>query len=61
VKLIIEPADGVRPLLTVINSAKKSEEIAVFRFDRKDIESALKAAATRVSGDRLDRICEPRR
>ena len=45
-KLIIEPADGVRPLLTVINSAKKSVEIAVFRFDRKDIESALKAAAT---------------
>jgi phosphatidylserine/phosphatidylglycerophosphate/cardiolipin synthase-like enzyme len=47
VKLIIEPADGVRPLLTAINSAKKSVEIAVFRFDRKDIESALKAAATR--------------
>jgi phosphatidylserine/phosphatidylglycerophosphate/cardiolipin synthase-like enzyme len=45
--LIIEPADGVRPLLTAINSAKKSVEIAVFRFDRKDIESALKAAATR--------------
>jgi cardiolipin synthase A/B len=47
VKLIIEPADGVRPLLTAINSAKKSVEIAVFRFDRKDIESALKAAAKR--------------
>ena len=46
-KLIIEPADGVRPLLAAINSAKKSVEIAVFRFDRKDIESALKAAATR--------------
>jgi phosphatidylserine/phosphatidylglycerophosphate/cardiolipin synthase-like enzyme len=37
----------VGPLLTAINSAKKSVEIAVFRFDRKDIESALKAAATR--------------
>jgi phosphatidylserine/phosphatidylglycerophosphate/cardiolipin synthase-like enzyme len=47
VKLIIEPADGVSPLLTAINSAKKSVEIAVFRFDRKDIESALKAAAKR--------------
>ena len=46
-KLIIEPADGVGPLLTAIKSAKKSVEIAVFRFDRKDIESALKAAATR--------------
>jgi phosphatidylserine/phosphatidylglycerophosphate/cardiolipin synthase-like enzyme len=47
VKLIIEPADGVGPLLTVIRSAKKSVEIAVFRFDRKDIETALKAAAER--------------
>lgn len=46
-KLIIEPADGVGPLLTVIRSAKKSVEIAVFRFDRKDIETALKAAAER--------------
>lgn len=47
VKLIIEPADGVGPLLRVIKSAKKSVEIAVFRFDRKDIETALKAAAER--------------
>jgi phosphatidylserine/phosphatidylglycerophosphate/cardiolipin synthase-like enzyme len=47
VKLIIEPADGVAPLLAVIQAAKKSVEIAVFRFDRKDIETALKAAAAR--------------
>jgi cardiolipin synthase len=47
VKLIIEPADGVGPLLTLIKSAKTSVEIAVFRFDRKDIETALKAAAAR--------------
>jgi len=43
-KLIIEPADGVEPLLSAIRRAKKSIEIAVFRFDRKDIETALKAA-----------------
>jgi phosphatidylserine/phosphatidylglycerophosphate/cardiolipin synthase-like enzyme len=47
VKLIIEPADGVEPLLTAIKSAKNSVEIAVFRFDRTDIETALKAAAKR--------------
>jgi phosphatidylserine/phosphatidylglycerophosphate/cardiolipin synthase-like enzyme len=47
VKLIVEPADGVGPLLAVIKGAKKSVEIAVFRFDRKDIETALKAAAER--------------
>jgi cardiolipin synthase len=47
VKLIIEPADGVEPLLALIKSAKESVEIAVFRFDRNDIEAALKAAAGR--------------
>jgi phosphatidylserine/phosphatidylglycerophosphate/cardiolipin synthase-like enzyme len=47
VKLIIEPADGVAPLLSAIKSAKQSVEIAIFRFDRKDVETALKAAADR--------------
>jgi cardiolipin synthase len=47
VKLIIEPADSVAPLLAAIKSAKKSIEIAIFRFDRKDVEMALKAAAER--------------
>ena len=46
-KLIIEPADGVAPLLAAIKGAKTSVEIAVFRFDRKDVEAALKAAADR--------------
>jgi cardiolipin synthase len=45
VKLIIEPADGVGPLLAATRSAKRSVEIAIFRFDHKDIENALKAAA----------------
>ena len=45
VKLIIEPADGVAPLLSAIKNAKKSVEIAIFRFDRRDVEMALKAAA----------------
>ena len=46
-KLIVEPADGVGPLLQAIERAKKSIEIGVFRFDRADIETALKAAAAR--------------
>ncbi len=46
-KLIIEPADGVGPLLAAIKSAKQSVEIAIFRFDRKDLETELKAAADR--------------
>jgi phosphatidylserine/phosphatidylglycerophosphate/cardiolipin synthase-like enzyme len=47
VKLIVEPADGVAPLLAAIKSAKTSVEIAIFRFDRTDVETALKAAAER--------------
>ena len=46
-KLIIEPTDGVGPLLAAIKGAKTSIDIAIFRFDRKDIEVALKAAAAR--------------
>jgi phosphatidylserine/phosphatidylglycerophosphate/cardiolipin synthase-like enzyme len=47
VKLIIQPAAGVAPLLAAIKRAKKSVEIAIFRLDRKDIERALVAAAAR--------------
>jgi cardiolipin synthase len=47
VKLIIEPADGVGPILAAIKSAKKSIEIAIFRFDRLDLEKALITAAAR--------------
>ena len=46
-KLIIEPADGVAPLLSAIKRAKKSVEIAIFRLDRKDVETALTAAAAK--------------
>ncbi|MDD5544106.1 MAG: phospholipase D-like domain-containing protein [Acidobacteriia bacterium] len=45
--LIIEPDDGAAPLLAAIKKAKKSVEIAIFRFDRGDIEAALKAAASK--------------
>jgi cardiolipin synthase A/B len=47
VQLIITPADGVGPILAAIRSAKKSIEIAIFRFDRKDVETALKDAAAK--------------
>ncbi len=46
-KLIIEPTDGVAPILSAITNAKKSIDIAVFRFDRKDLESALVAAVAK--------------
>jgi phosphatidylserine/phosphatidylglycerophosphate/cardiolipin synthase-like enzyme len=45
VKLIVEPDAGAAPLLAAIKKAKKSVEMAIFRFDRRDIEMALQAAA----------------
>jgi cardiolipin synthase A/B len=47
VKLIVEPDDGVAPVISAIKNAKKSVEIAIFRFDYGAIEAALKAAVTR--------------
>jgi phosphatidylserine/phosphatidylglycerophosphate/cardiolipin synthase-like enzyme len=47
VKCIIQPGDGVAPLIKAINGAKKSIEIIIFRFNRREIEKALAAAVTR--------------
>jgi phosphatidylserine/phosphatidylglycerophosphate/cardiolipin synthase-like enzyme len=47
VKLLIQPGDGIAALLSGIRNAKKSIEIAIFRFDRAEIEAGLKAAVGR--------------
>jgi cardiolipin synthase len=46
-KLIVEPDDGVKPLIKAIDGAKKSVTMVVFRFDLADLEKALKAACKR--------------
>jgi phosphatidylserine/phosphatidylglycerophosphate/cardiolipin synthase-like enzyme len=46
-KLIVEPDDGVKPLIKAIDGAKKSITMVVFRFDLADLEKALKAACKR--------------
>ncbi|MGB6944555.1 MAG: phospholipase D-like domain-containing protein [Bryobacteraceae bacterium] len=46
-KLLIQPGDGVAPLVEAINGAKSRVEIAIFRFDRGEIEKALASAAAR--------------
>ena len=46
-KLLIQPHDGIAPLLSGIKSAKKSIDILIFRMDWKDIEMALKAASAK--------------
>lgn len=46
-KLLIEPEHGVQPILDALAGAKKSIEIAIFRFDHPDIEKALLDAIKR--------------
>jgi len=53
-KLLVQPGDGVRPLVKAIENAKKSVQIVIFRFDRLEIEKALDDAVKRgVSVDAL--------
>jgi cardiolipin synthase len=44
-KLLVQPHDGIEPLLSGIKSAKKSIDILVFRMDWKELEIALTAAS----------------
>ncbi len=46
-RCFVQPGDSIQPLLKAINSAKKSIEIVIFRFDRREIEKALAAAVNR--------------
>jgi len=47
VKLIIQPGDGVAPVVRAIQKAKKTIDIVIFRFDRDEVEAALHAAVAR--------------
>jgi cardiolipin synthase len=46
-KLLVQPGDGVSPIVQAINSAKKSVEILIFRFDKTEVETALAHAVSR--------------
>ncbi|MCA1563005.1 MAG: phospholipase D-like domain-containing protein [Acidobacteria bacterium] len=46
-KLIIQPEDGIKPLVQAVRRAKKSIDIVIFRFDRSELEKALEAAVAR--------------
>ena len=46
-RLLVQPGEGVRPLVKAINSATRSVEIMIFRFDRREIEHALANAVSR--------------
>lgn len=46
-RLLIQPGDGVAPLVKAIDGAKHSVDIAIFRLDRSEVERALKNAVHR--------------
>ena len=45
--LIVQPTDGTKPLIKAVESAKKTVDIVIFRFDLKPLEKALEAAIKR--------------
>ena len=46
-KLLVQPESGIAPLLEGIKKSSKSLDIVIFRFDRAELEAALKAAVKR--------------
>jgi cardiolipin synthase A/B len=46
-KVIVQPGDGIEPLLEAIRKAKRSVEIIIYRLDRLEIEQALRDAVER--------------
>ena len=46
-KLIIQPGDGVAPVVRAIDKASRTIDIVIFRFDREEIVKALEAAVER--------------
>lgn len=46
-KLIIQPDDGLTPVLKAVRKARKAIDIVIFRFDRPELEKALEAAVAR--------------
>lgn len=46
-ELIIEPKDGLVPLVAAIKKATKQIDITIFRFDLKELQRALESAITR--------------
>ena len=71
-KLIVQPDDGLTPLMKAVQHARKSIDLVVFRFDRVELEKALAAAVARGvvvrvliaytngGGEKLLRKLEPR-
>jgi cardiolipin synthase A/B len=46
-ELIVQPTDGLKPILEAVEKAQNTLDIAIFRFDLKPLEKALEAAVKR--------------
>ena len=46
-KLLVQPDNGIKPILEALRKARKSIRILIFRFDRVEIEKALVDAVNR--------------
>ena len=46
-KLLVQPGDGVAPLIKGIAGAKQSINLVIFRFDQREVERALAKAVSR--------------
>jgi phosphatidylserine/phosphatidylglycerophosphate/cardiolipin synthase-like enzyme len=46
-ELMVQPEDGIKPILDAIEGAKRTIDMHIFRLDRKVIEKALAAAVKR--------------
>lgn len=46
-KLIVQPDDGLAPIVTAIKQAKKTIDVLIFRLDLQEVTRGLEAAATR--------------
>jgi phosphatidylserine/phosphatidylglycerophosphate/cardiolipin synthase-like enzyme len=46
-RLIVEPDDGIAPVISAIQKAKRSIDIGIFRLDRGDVARAIRSAVER--------------
>jgi phosphatidylserine/phosphatidylglycerophosphate/cardiolipin synthase-like enzyme len=46
-KLLVQPGEGVAPIIEGIDTAKKTIDIVIFRFDQREVERALVRAVGR--------------
>lgn len=46
-ELIVQPQDGLKPILSAVEGAQSTLDIAIFRFDLRPLEKAIEAAVKR--------------